>query len=212
MRYFLDIGGHLFEGLNKFVEILNLNENDVVYSYEPNQITYKLAKEGDQIELFEKKFKAFKHFNMAVLDRNGKITFNAHDGAWANENKEGFMHDYRGGSNCLDLNPQFDPDNGVHFKIIQQECDCIDIEDILSSIVSMDPSAEIMIKCDIEGSEFVVLPKLLNSSYVNHVKAIYIEWHERFWKGTCEYENKIEEKIDIINKFVDLNIPNYEWC
>ena len=69
--------------------------------------------------------------------------------------------------------------------------------------------AEIFIKCDIEGSEFVVLPKLLESPYVKHVKIIFIEWHERFWFKTDEYQTKINEKRQIINQFNLLGIPNY---
>jgi len=47
----------------------------------------------------------------------------------------------------------------------------------------------------------IILPKLIKSKFINHVKEIYIEWHERFWHGTHEYQNKINQRRDIIATF-----------
>ena len=38
-------------------------------------------------------------------------------------------------------------------------------------------------KCDIEGSEFKVLPILLKTEHINKFKEIYVEWHERYFKN-----------------------------
>lgn len=209
MRYFLDLGTHLFEGLEEFTAKLNLGVNDTVYCFEPNKNIYRASRENNRIPQLETRYKKFSHTNAAVMNYTGTIRFNTHNGAWVNGNKEGYMPGYTCGSNCLDINPVCDPDNGVHFNIQHDECDCISIEDIVMSIVSVDADAEIYIKCDIEGSEFVVLPKLLNSQYISHVKEIYIEWHERFWQGREDYEDKVRERKDILAKFDNLNIPNY---
>jgi hypothetical protein len=89
------------------------------------------------------------------------------------------------------------------------DVECVDIEDILSEICNKDPEAEIYIKCDIEGSEFVVLPRIIESEYVHHIKEMYIEWHERFWYGTSDYIKKIIEKESILNRFRELNIETF---
>jgi len=209
MRHFVDLGTHKFEGLTEFTEKLNLGNNDNVYCYEPNKKIYDISKENNTIEYYEKKYNSFKHYNLAVMDYSGKIKFNSHNGAWSNYKKENYINNYTSGSNCLDINPKYDAGNGVIFDIESQECSCIDIEEIISSIIINDNDAEIYIKCDIEGSEFVVLPKLIKSKYINNIKNIYIEWHERFWYGTNEYQNKINERRDIIDKFNNLNIKTF---
>lgn len=208
MRHFIDLGTHKFEGLAEFTEKLKLDKDDNVYCYEPNKKLYESSRENNTIESYEKKFKTFKHFNLAVVNYTGIICFNSHSGAWT-KNKDKYIDNYTTGSNCLDINPKYDSGNGVIFDIVSEECNCIDIDEIISSIVLSDADAEIYIKCDIEGSEFVVLPKLINSKYIDNLKDIYIEWHERFWHGTDEYQNKINQRRDIIRQFNNLNIKTH---
>jgi len=207
MRHFIDLGTHMFGGLNEFIEKLKLGYKDNVYCYEPNKKIYDLSIENNKY--YENKFYSFKHYNLAVMDYSGKLCFNAHNGAWSDSNKDNYIEGYTTGSNCLDINPKYDAGNGVVFDIVSQECSCIDIEEIISSIVLQDNDAEIYIKCDIEGSEFVVLPKLIKSKYVNYVKNIYIEWHERFWYDTDEYDKKIHQRSNIISIFENLNIKTF---
>jgi len=209
MKHFIDLGTHKFEGLAEFTELLQLDNNVNVYCFEPNKQIYDISRENDKIQQLEGKYYSFKHFNLAVMDYTGEITFNTHVGEWKNNNKDTYIDTYTTGSNCLDINPTYDSGNGVVFDIKQIKMNCIDIEEIISSIVLNDSDAEIIIKCDIEGSEFVVLPKLLNSKYINTVKTIFIEWHERFWLGTNEYQNKVNLRREIVSKFNNLNIPNF---
>jgi|LauGreDrversion4_2_1035121.scaffolds.fasta_scaffold16994_7 FkbM family methyltransferase len=209
MRHFIDLGTHKFEGLTEFAEKLKLDNNDNVYCYEPNAKIYELSRQNNTIEYYEKKFNSFRHFNLAVMDYSGQICFNSHNGAWSNGNKDTYINNYTSGSNCLDINPKYDSGNGVHFDIVSEMCNCIDIDEIITSIMLNDSDAEIYIKCDIEGSEFVVLPRLINSKYINNVKTIYIEWHERFWYGTNEYQNKINQRRNIVATFDNLNIKTF---
>jgi FkbM family methyltransferase len=211
MKYYIDLGTHKFEGLFEFIEKIKINKDFNVYCYEPNKIIYNKSRENnDVLEKFNNTFNSFYHFNKAVLNYTGKVNFNSHKGAFMNSSKTNYNIEYTTGSNCLDINPKYDSGNGVIFDIDTYECDCIDIEEILSLIVSKDNNSEIYIKCDIEGSEFIVLPKILQSKYLHNIKCLYIEWHERFWSNTNEYISKINEKNNIITKFIENNISVFE--
>lgn len=190
MKHFLDLGAHKLEGLKEFTEKLDINQEWKVYSYEPNILIQDEAKKI--AEEISGNYKSLEFFNKAVMHESGLITFNCHKGAWKDQNKCDYWEGYTTGSNALDTNPQYDIGNGAVFDTIQYDVECVAIDDILKSICTEDPDAEIWIKCDIEGSEFVVLPCIIESEYSNHIKEMYIEWHERMWYN--EGENGIKSK------------------
>jgi FkbM family methyltransferase len=186
MKHFLDLGTHKFEGLKEFTEKLNIDNTWNVYCYEANPLVYN----KNLLEDIKYLYNHIEFHNLAVMDSNGSITFHCHDGAWSNHSKEKYVKEYTTGSNALDQTPTYDIGNGAVFNIVDEEVECVDINEILNNICLSDPLAEIYIKCDIEGSEFVVLPRIIESDYISNIKQMYIEWHERFW-----YNNGIEEKI-----------------
>ena len=132
----------------------------------------------------------------AVMDEEGTITFNCHKGAWKDEERSEYIDGYTTGSNALDTNPAIDIGNGVVFDTMQYDVECVAIDDILESICTEDPDAEIWVKCDIEGSEFVVLPRIIESEYAKHIKQMFIEWHERMWyhEGQLGIDRKQKER------------------
>lgn len=186
MKHFIDLGTHKFEGLTEFTEKLGIDNEWNVYCYEANPLIYDL----NLLDNLKDSYNHIEFHNLAVMDANGSIAFHCHDGAWSDQSKEKYVKEYTTGSNALDQTPTYDIGNGAVFNIVDKEVDCVDINDILESICTKDPQAEIYIKCDIEGSEFVVLPRIIESDYLDNIKQMYIEWHERFW-----YNNGIEEKI-----------------
>lgn len=179
MKHFLDLGAHKLEGLREFTKKLNIDNQWKVYCYEPNTQIQEETKKN--IKQLSNNYKSLEFFNKAVMGNSGKITFNCHKGAWQDKNKIKYFDNYTTGSNALDNNPQFDVVNGRIFDSIQQEVECVGIDDILKTICTKDQNAEIYIKCDIEGSEFVVLPHIIKSNYAKHIVEMYIEWHERMW-------------------------------
>lgn len=196
----------------KLLEIkpkLNVDNTWTIYSYEGNRDVY-LSSITVREEI-KNKFRALHHFNQAVTDYDGIITFNKHKGAW-NLTRTEYIKNYDTGANCLDINPKFDSGNGVIFDIVQEEVECVDINNVIQAIVTNDPLAQIYIKCDIEGSEYKVLPRILESNYVNNIKELYVEWHERFWStDATQYQEKCSEKQNIINRFKLINIPCHVW-
>ncbi len=203
MKHFLDLGTHKFEGLSEFCNRLPIDHSWAVQCYEANPLVYKKALKS--VPRFENKFHTFDFFNYAVLDKNGTTIFHCHKGVWTDSSKKKFVSEVTTGSNALENTPQCDVANGHVFSFVDLEVKCIDINDIVSDICKIDRAAEIYIKCDIEGSEFVVLPRLLESQYIKNVKQLHVEWHERFWypNGMAE---KIKEKENCLKRFSDLRI------
>ena len=205
MNYFLDFGTHLFQGLEMFTEKLSIDETWEVQSYEANPFTYveSMSKRAE----FQDKYKKFSHKNLAVMDTDGVITMNCHKGAW---DPEGNYHDeFTSGSNALDNTPTYDAGIKYVFDIVKTEVDCISIDTILNNICSEDPDAKIYIKCDIEGSEFAILPSILESEHIKNIVEMYVEWHERFWVESGEYQNRVSERRFYENQFRKLGVTMY---
>lgn len=179
MKHFLDLGAHKLEGLKEFTQKLNIGKSWKVYSYEPNILIQEETKKV--VEEIKNNYKSLEFYDKAVMDESGVITFNCHKGAWKNQDKNEYWDGYTTGSNAMETNPIIDIGNGVLFDTVQYDVECVAIEDILEGICSKDPDAEIYIKCDIEGSEFVVLPRIIESEYAKNIVEIHIEWHERMW-------------------------------
>lgn len=179
MKYFLDFGAHKLEGLSEFTEKLNIDKEWIVQSYEPNIFIYEVAEKN--AENVKDKYKKFTLQQKAIMHENGFVTFNSHKGCWKDEMKTEYLENMTTGGNVLDFNPHMDIGNRVVFDSEQVEVECIDVDDILKEICESDDQAEIYIKCDIEGAEFAVLPRIIESSYAKNIKEMHIEWHERMW-------------------------------
>ena len=62
----------------------------------------------------------------------------------------------------------------------------------------------IILKLDVEGSEYPILEDMRQSNTFGKIKKLYIEFHE--WARTSEYQNN----VDWINYFKENNIE-YNW-
>lgn len=64
---------------------------------------------------------------------------------------------------------------------------CIDLSDFIIS--NFDKNDNIIIKMDIEGSEYHTLEKMIETGAIKYVNNISVEWHSRF------LQKKVKESI-----------------
>jgi len=188
-KIFLDCGANDGCSVRKFI-----NENEdykdyFVHSFEPNP---SLHKSFDDIKaIYKEKFKLHK---LGVSNKNSEITFYRNP----NYSSAGTFDNVKGNKkNC---------GSKVHCDNVEKlSIKCLD----LSSWISENFSKEdyIVLKLDIEGSEYDVVPKMIEDETFSFINKFYIEWHDKWCgkpNGTSKsYIKKIKNKFSIDSIFWD---------
>jgi FkbM family methyltransferase len=203
MNYFLDLGTHYFvngdceNGLLTFEKQLFFGSkppyNWHVLTFEPSQDAW--ASNIQHKNEIAKRFAGFEMHQAAISDADGKAVFK-------------WLPYWKAASTCIG-----EPLTEIEDKqAVEYEVEAIDIRRVIEEIVAKDPQASIYVKCDIEGAEFSVLPRLLTIEGVGQwVKAIYVEWHERFWHHKPRYAEILRTKGLIERRCEDERIALYAW-
>jgi FkbM family methyltransferase len=176
MKHFLDFGTHYFRPSACGNGILTFERTGYfgqelphpwhVYTFEASQ---EIVRDNAEfIPAVADRFTGLEAFHAAVADYDGTISFR-------------WCPNYEGGSNCLSMHIAEVVEQGS----MEYEVQALDAGRIVQEIIAKDPAAEITIKCDIEGSEFTVLPRILAIDGIGQwVQEIFVEWHHRFWQDS----------------------------
>jgi len=196
MIILIDCGTNFKQGLN---EITSLHpEIERIYSFEANRYVYDLLDKND----------GNTYLNVAVSDKNGFATFYA-ERCIKGHSVQGnvISGDDRfigGGSRLQDpkygVSKQF---NSNQYQIIGEGKKTNNIDDFVDDMydhitvptirlvdfinyLSVDDHS-IILKLDVEGSEYSILKDMKESNIFNKMKIIHVEWHE--WARTPEYDS-----------------------
>jgi FkbM family methyltransferase len=175
-KIFLDFGSNIGQGLNHFYRMYNMDNTWTVETFEPNP--YLIEELKSNISNLPMNITVH---NAAVWDQDGEVDFSI------------FLEDSN--VNCmLDSDLCADP-NSLSFQRHNHviKVPCLSISNILSKFTKDD---YVVVKLDIEGSEFTVLRKMIEDGTLDIVNEIYVEFHTKYIsKESFDAENELKRKI-----------------
>jgi FkbM family methyltransferase len=166
-------------------------------------ITEKLLEECDEVHAFEPNPHAFKElkkrflfnprvicYENAVLEKKDNVRLYFHKNSHKNEVL------WSTGSSLLNFKGNVLKDKYIEVEAIDL---CKFIEDLGSSIE--------VLKIDIEGSEYEILHKLIDTGLIYKIKQVHVELHAKKIPELEDKENKIKQRI----KDLELDHININW-
>jgi FkbM family methyltransferase len=185
-QVFLDGGTHYGQGLQQFIQMYNITPEWTIHTFEANPVTYThfLNRNSYLSQHFN-----INHYNKALSDRNGIVTI--YQETPPNEDNSGM------GSSIVPLD-KWNPWNGTLRETFKttSEVECISLSEFISSNFSKEDF--IVVKLDIEGSEYDVLESLIETGAIFYINDLYVEFHSRFFTNLEEIvvrENNIKSFI-----------------
>ena len=199
-KVFIDCGTNLAQGLIKISKEHNINSDWIVYSFEANPEVYKLMNHS--------LFPTVTFINKAVWTDNTekKLSIEIWPGKVSkNDGGDNLLVDSEdlqigGASNIMGDNYNFinSTENLIKRDLVTVEC--FDFCEFISNNFQKDDF--IVVKFDIEGSEYPVLEKMIKYDIIDYVNVFYIEWHNHMLSDKYD-EYYIKEVIK--NKEITLN-------
>lgn len=174
MKIFIDAGAHEGCSVKKFRKLYDKKIEYHIYSFEP---------EPDFVSYF-KDIPKHTFINKAAWIKDGKMDYY--------RSKE----QLRAGGTLLKEKKSGNLDKGNPIKV-----KTIDFSKWIANNFSKDDY--IILKMDIEGAEYEVIPKMLEDRTFDYINELWIEWH---WP-------KIRYPEDLHNSLVKrILIPTKKWC
>ncbi len=188
-NYFFDCGTHMFQGFGDFSSRYNIDSSWKCYCFEANPITYSESKVVyDKLSLTYD----IEHLNCAISNTDGVATIKCPKvKSYGFQVEPGIFADQV--SNILDTPLEY-----WNNEYQEHDIKAIDFSKFLKDTVTEDDY--VLIKMDIEGSEFSVLDKIIEDENINLIDEIYVEFHERHFADQNYYKQKKEEYMKIFSK------------
>jgi FkbM family methyltransferase len=194
-KVFLDMGGNKGQGLREFINKYNIDNTWIVETFEP-------CKECNLVD----ELKDINYVNInndAIWTHTGKVSFSIYDENLEGSSVERLMSEGYCNDETYDRYNENSHHCGYRKHDNMVEVDCIDISDLLNKYNEND---FIVVKMDIEGSEYNVLRKSIKDGTIKKVNDIWIEWHHNHVK----FENESTTN-DLKNQISNLGININDW-
>jgi FkbM family methyltransferase len=176
-KIILDCGSHLGESVQKFRKMLPKTDEPEFYMFEANP--YLFDRFNKNVE-----FATCKKYNVAISDKDSEVKF------W------GCV------KNKVSVGSTLEKDKAIWDKI--QDDDFLIIKSIrLSNFIKTNflSTDYIILKLDIEGSEYSVLKDLIDSQCIDFINEIFCEFHSQWLpEEFTTKERQIKEALLKLNK------------
>jgi FkbM family methyltransferase len=189
MKYFIDCGTSLFEGLEKFNSFYHFDTSWKIDSFEANPLTYETALKR------KPNYPNLNFQNKAVWIHDNTVNVNINDKLPLDN-----------GTNILENPPDRDIQYNRKFNWTRKlSVPAVD----LARVICSSNDDVIVVKLDIEGAEFEVLEHLIKTNAVKKISNMYVEFHERFFIN--DVEKYRQKKYELIQRISELNVNVSEW-
>jgi len=185
-KIFIDGGAHIGEYVKAFLlnyKLYNPLEFEI-YSFEPRPDLIKIIK--GNYNLWRKQFPDMNiQLNQAALSTT-------------DAGEEFYITESNYSSTLREDNSSVKYPDNLYYKNIQEErkirVKSVDLNKFILSNFSMEDY--IVLKLDIEGGEYDILPHMIRNGSIKYVNELFIEWHHRKLKQCTEQEhNKLVETL-----------------
>jgi len=189
-KVLLDCGSHQGGGLRGMIKENNMDPTWVIHSWEANPHAHR-----DFNKKFQNSNFKINSYNAAVGHEDGTITVNIQAGNGPASGK---------GTSIMSLD-EWRPVGTKPF-IETAEVPMINFSKWMLDNLKEDDY--VVLKMDIEGAEYNVLEKVIESGASKFINKIYIEWHSTMFTDKESYKKR-EDKIK--EHFSNNNIEVYPW-
>jgi FkbM family methyltransferase len=175
-KVFIDCGGLNGCSVRYFLDNFENSNEYEIYTFEPN-----LDFDETYDEIKNKLGEKFTRYKKAVSNYNGNITF------FKNENNPA--------SNTTNPIKGNKPGCGSDIKgnVSQYVVECIDLDEWIRSNFS--PTDYIILKLDVEGSEYDIVPKMIKNKTFLMIDELHLEWHPYWCEVPTIYGQFLSEMI-----------------
>lgn len=181
-KILLDCGSHFGQSIDKLKKMLPVISEYEIYMFEPNPYLFKKLVNNS-------KYVNCKKYDVAVSNKEGREIF------WGcTRNKDSY-------GSTLERS-KADRDKIISTDYV--EVQTIDLSDFI--IKNFSNSDYIILKLDIEGSEYDVLEKLLESGAIAYINKLYCEFHSN--RLAPEFKNR---EVRLIEKLTAAGITPEFW-
>ncbi len=179
-KIFIDGGSHLGESVKKFRSLYDNNNEFIYYMFEPNLLLFDNFKDKEE-------FKDCHKFNVGLSSKN-----ESNVKLWGGDNKRYGL--ITCGATLNESKKENDQYTDTEFSLIN----IISLSEFITKEFTDDEY--IVLKLDVEGSEYDILEDLIATEVISTISKVYCEFH-----GQWLNESYKQREIEIKNK-----IPNIE--